>query len=110
VIFITLLNAAAFFWVLFWICIHYNGPNEGGRFVPRFEKWNYVDMEELAELKKGTVADEGDFIKTAKEYFISYYQTLIPGVNKLRKVVFPDRGRRKKEDSGLYSRMKEVFR
>ena len=42
----------SFFWVLFWICIYYNGLNEESR-VPRFEKWNYVDMEELAEIKTG---------------------------------------------------------
>jgi len=36
-----------FFWVLLWICIHYSGPNEGIRVVPKFEKWNYMDTEEL---------------------------------------------------------------
>lgn len=48
------------FWIIFWICTHYEGPT-AGRVVPKFEKWNYVDMEELAELKKGSVAHEGDF-------------------------------------------------
>jgi Fungal protein kinase len=42
----------SFFWVLFWICIHYNGPYQGSRVVPKFDKWNYVDTEELAKLKK----------------------------------------------------------
>jgi hypothetical protein len=42
----------SFFWVLFWICIHYDRRNKE-RVVLRFEKWNYVDTEELAELKKG---------------------------------------------------------
>jgi hypothetical protein len=28
----------SFFWVLFWICIHFNGPNETSRIVPRFDK------------------------------------------------------------------------
>ncbi|KAF2627240.1 hypothetical protein BU25DRAFT_459022 [Macroventuria anomochaeta] len=36
----------SFFWVLFWICIHYDGQQE--RIVPRFDKWNYLDAEELA--------------------------------------------------------------
>src|SRR2546423_7049356 len=31
----------SFFWVLFWICVHYSSPNEESRVVPRFEKWNY---------------------------------------------------------------------
>ncbi|KAH8656384.1 hypothetical protein BGZ61DRAFT_466725 [Ilyonectria robusta] len=42
-------DPGSFFWVLFWICIHYNGPDQG-RVVPRVENWNYVDMEELAKL------------------------------------------------------------
>ena len=100
----------SFFWVLFWICIHYNGPKERSRVVPRFEKWNFVDMEELAKTKKGEVDDEGDFLKTAEEHFTSFYHPLIPWVNRLRKVVFPGGGRWKEEDKKLYSRMKEVLR
>ncbi|KAB5524002.1 hypothetical protein GE09DRAFT_1153373, partial [Coniochaeta sp. 2T2.1] len=80
----------SFFWVLFWLCIHYNGPDKG-RLVPGFDKWNYVDTEEQAELKKGRrVSHEGDFIRTAEENFTPYYQPLIPRVNRLRKVVFPN--------------------
>ncbi|KAK2922783.1 Argonaute linker 2 domain [Fusarium oxysporum f. sp. vasinfectum] len=82
----------SFFWVLFWICIHYNGADEA-RIVLEFDKWNYVDMGELANLKKGQVSHEGDFIKTAEENFTSYYQPLVPWVNRLRKVVFPNGGR-----------------
>jgi hypothetical protein len=99
----------SFFWVLFWICIHYNGPNEKGRVVPQFEEWNYMDTEKLAKAKKGEVGDEGDFLKAAEEHFASYYHSLIPWVNKLRKVVFPSGGRWKEEDKKLYSRMKGVL-
>jgi serine/threonine protein kinase len=99
----------SFFWVLFWICIHYDRRNEG-RVVPRFEKWNYIDTEELAELKKGQVSHEGDFVKTVGENFTSHYQSLIPWVNRLRKVVFPNGRRWEKEDTGLCSRMKEMLR
>lgn len=99
----------SFFWVMFWICVHYNGPDEG-RAVPRFEKWNYVDTEELAELKKGQVSHEGDFIRIAGEYFTLYYQPLIPWVNRLRKAVFPNGGRWEGEEKGLYARMKEIIR
>ncbi|RSL43016.1 hypothetical protein CEP51_016410 [Fusarium floridanum] len=56
----------SFFWVLFWICVHYDGPSKG-RVVPNYDRWNYVDTDELAKLKKGEVSDEGDFIKTAEE-------------------------------------------
>jgi hypothetical protein len=99
----------SFFWLLFWICIHYTGPNGEGRVIPRFEKWNYADMEELAEIKKGMMAHEGDFLKMASEHFTPYYQPLIPWVNKLRRLVFPNGERWGKDDLKFYSRMREVF-
>jgi hypothetical protein len=55
-------DLGSFFWVLFWICIHYDGPNKM-RIAHRFDKWNYVDTEELAVIKLGVVADEGIFQK-----------------------------------------------
>lgn len=98
----------SFFWVLFWICIHYNGPG-GEKIVTEFERWNYENTTELAKLKFGTIGDEGDFLKTADEKFTSSYHTLIPCVNRLRKVVFPGGGRWKEEDKKLYSKMKEIL-
>lgn len=99
----------SFFWVLFWICVHYNGPNES-RVVHAYEKWNYVDTDVLAKLKKGEVSDEGDFIRSVEENFTSYYQPLVSWVNRLRKVVFPNGKRWEKEDPKLYTRIKEVLR
>ncbi|KAK2589875.1 hypothetical protein QQS21_012450 [Conoideocrella luteorostrata] len=99
----------SFFWVLFWICIHYKGPGKG-RVVPQFDKWNYYDTREVALLKKGLVIHEGDFIRTAEENFTHYYQPLLPLVTGLRKVVFPEGGRWEKKDTGLYARMKDMFR
>ena len=58
----------SFFWVLFWICIHYDGQDEKGRvkrrIVPKYERWNYADTEELADLKTGLVVEEDRFKKT----------------------------------------------
>ncbi|PHH49261.1 hypothetical protein CFIMG_006234RA [Ceratocystis fimbriata CBS 114723] len=79
----------SFFWVLFWICIHYNTPNES-RVVPKFDKWNYADMEELAISKTGVVANERDFLKIAEVNFTPYYHPFIPWVNRLRRIVFPN--------------------
>lgn len=64
----------------------------------------------LAEMKKGQVSHEGDFLRTTEDNFTSYYQPLIPWVNRLRKAVFPNSGRWENEDAGLYSRMKEILR
>ena len=94
--------------MLFWVCIHYNGPNEA-RAVPRFEKWNYADMEDLATYKKGVVYDERDFLKNALENFTPYYQPLVQWVNKLRKVVFPDGKRRRRSNRSMYWSMREIL-
>jgi serine/threonine protein kinase len=36
----------SFFWVLFWICIHYDGPSKD--FGPTEFEWNYESDRELA--------------------------------------------------------------
>ena len=59
--------------MLFWICIHYNRPNKKGNVVNRFNKWNSIDTEELAKMKKGEVDNKGDFLKTIGNYFSPYY-------------------------------------
>ncbi|RSL75554.1 hypothetical protein CEP52_017844 [Fusarium oligoseptatum] len=38
----------SFFWVLFWICIHYDGPGED-RVVQEFDKWNYLCLSRALE-------------------------------------------------------------
>jgi hypothetical protein len=98
----------SFFWVLFWVCIHYDGPNKE-RVVKRFEKWNYVDTEELAEIKKGIVADESDFLKTSDAIFTTHYKPMIPYVNRLRRKVFPDGRRWRDPNPKLYLDMKQIL-
>ncbi|KAH7108768.1 hypothetical protein B0J11DRAFT_449461 [Dendryphion nanum] len=99
----------SFFWVLFWICIHYNGSDQE-RTVPRFEKWNYLDTEELADSKKGVVGDERDFLGTMERNFTPSYQSLAPYVNRLRKKVFPGGGRWRDENPKLPLEMREILR
>lgn len=98
----------SFFWVLFWICIHCEGPDES-RVVKQFDKWNYADTEELAKQKLGTVAMEAIFMKTISDNFTSYCKPLIPLSNKLRKVVFPRDTSWEREDETLYSQMREIL-
>ncbi|KAI0802429.1 hypothetical protein GGR55DRAFT_701054 [Xylaria sp. FL0064] len=98
----------SFFWVLFWICIHYDGPNEG-KAVKQFEKWNIEDPDELARLKLGTISKRPYFNNTISAYFTPYYRPLIPWVVKLRDVVFPN-GNWEREDKTLYSQMRQILR
>jgi hypothetical protein len=99
----------SFFWVLFWICIHFDGPNKS-KVIPRFEKWNYLNTEELASDKRGVIADEVDFCGIMEEYFTSSFQTLASLVNRLRRVVFPNGERWKKTNPQLYSSMTDILR
>ncbi|KAK0655543.1 hypothetical protein B0T16DRAFT_320017 [Cercophora newfieldiana] len=99
----------SFFWVLFWICIHYNGP--GKDIGPtEFDSWNYESDSKLAGSKKSVIDDEVDFLTIAKESFTPHYQQLTPWVNRLRKKVFPNGGRWKTLQPELYSSMKEILR
>ncbi|KAK3943782.1 hypothetical protein QBC46DRAFT_376216 [Diplogelasinospora grovesii] len=98
----------SFFWVLFWICIHYDGPGNE-REVTQFDNWNYVDMKELAKLKLGTVSNEVIFQDTTREFFTEYYSPFTPWVNMLRRVVFPNNGKWERENMALYSQMREIL-
>ncbi|KAJ6200008.1 hypothetical protein J3E72DRAFT_414557, partial [Bipolaris maydis] len=99
----------SFFWVLFWVCIHYNGP--GNDIGPtEFECWNYESSGKLAVLKKGLISDERDFLETVQARFTPYYKPLAPWVNKLRRKIFPDGGRWRVSNPKLYSEMKAILR
>ncbi|KAK3347077.1 hypothetical protein B0T25DRAFT_592995 [Lasiosphaeria hispida] len=102
-------DAESFFWVLFWICIHYDtqgkdiGPTE-------FDSWSYESGNKLVQSKVGTIGDESIFLKIAEENFTSYCQPLIPSVNRLRRKVFPNGERWKRLEPEIYSSMKEILR
>jgi hypothetical protein len=95
--------------VLFWICIHYGGPQKA-TIVPWFDIWNYLDSEELAGAKKGVVDDERDFLKTAQTNFTPHYQPLLPCVHRLRKKVFPNGERWRSPNPQLCLDMKQVLK
>lgn len=100
----------SFFWVLFWVCIHYNGPDEHARVIDRFDKWNYIDVEELAELKSGLVGNERHFLNRIGQSFTPYFEPLAQWVNRLRRELFPgDKPWQGGEDPGLYSRMRGIL-
>lgn len=102
----------SFFWVLFWICMHYDSLDEQGevkrRIVPEYEKWNYAGTKELANLKRGLVVEEADFDRTIAG-FTPGCKSLIPCVQELRKYTFPDGKRWLGENRELYSQIKAVL-
>ena len=98
----------SFFWVLFWICIHWNGTGQE-RSKTEYESWNFKDMKELAEIKKGKVDEEDKFDKEVNDNCTAYCRSLIPCIQELRKVVFPEGKRWLREERQLYSQMKLVL-
>ncbi|TWU72040.1 hypothetical protein ED733_001671 [Metarhizium rileyi] len=98
----------SFFWVLFWICIHYNSSGDSN-LIPHFETWNYIDTEQLAVIKKGEIVDEEDFLRKAGKNFTRHYQPLLPWVNRLRRIVFPNGVRWKRLEPELYSSMRKIL-
>ncbi|KUI73048.1 hypothetical protein VM1G_08192 [Cytospora mali] len=100
----------SFFWVLFWICIHFEEPaGDKERVVPKFEKWNFIEADELAASKSMVVSDDEYFLRVAEEYFTPYYQSLIPWVDRLRREVFPKGRRWRTLEPALYASMKDVL-
>ena len=101
----------SFFWVLFWICIHYDGRNEKGevkrRIVPMYEKWNYAGTEELAGAKAGQISK--GYFDIVDGYFTEHCKPLIPCLKELHKVVFVEGSRWFGEHRELYSDMKRVL-
>lgn len=91
----------SFFWVLYWICVHYNGPGLSIG-ATEYESWNYRRGSELATYKSGFIVNERKFLQRAESDFTPYYLPLVPWVNKLRKAVFPDNQAWIKENEGLY--------
>ncbi|KAG5996148.1 hypothetical protein E4U52_007232 [Claviceps spartinae] len=98
----------SFFWVLFWICVNYEGPGTATEPTKLYENWNYTSDEDLARSKFGVVADD-HFMDPVKLCFTAYYLPLFPHVNKLRQAVFPGGNPRHRTFPGLYSKMIKVL-
>lgn len=96
----------SFFWVLFWICVHYDAPGKE-REVKDFERWNYMNTRELGGAKIGVIADEEVFLTIMDDYFTPYYQPLSRWVNRLRRIVFPNNRRWKEINSKLGLEMRK---
>lgn len=100
----------SFFWVMYWICVHYSGPGSSIGATRFYEEWNYMEDSKLAFLKTGFVADEGAFLRALEEHVTPHYRPLVPWVNRLRRAVFPDGRPWMEPDEGLYARMKSILR
>nr|ODN95481.1 hypothetical protein L204_04021 [Cryptococcus depauperatus CBS 7855] len=98
----------SFFWVLFWICIHYGDPGKAGR-LTEYDRWNYKSATELAYEKAGMIGDERRFLNITRAHFTPFYKPLIPLMNRIRKEIFPNGEAWMKANRELYSLIKEIL-
>ena len=98
----------SFFWVLFWICIHYTGQGKESEDVDGFKDWNYESTENLAIFKSGLVLPK-NFKAQLGQYTTEYCRPIIPLVTELWEEVFPHGQSYDYEDETLYARMKAVL-
>ena len=98
----------SFFWVLYWVCVHWDGPYQKRRKVEEFEAWNFKSTGELAKIKSGLVLEDG-FLSEMSDNFSVYCKPMIPCMQELWKEVFPGGHRWLREDRELYSRMVAVL-
>ncbi|KAG6059780.1 hypothetical protein E4U32_003815 [Claviceps aff. humidiphila group G2b] len=76
----------SFFWVLFWICIHYGSPGEKPRILAKYDKWNYVNNVNLLA-RKQTILSTHVLFEAALEDVTPYYEPLIPWIYRLRNLL-----------------------
>nr|ODO01273.1 hypothetical protein L204_02001 [Cryptococcus depauperatus CBS 7855] len=98
----------SFFWVLFWICIHYDGPDKAVS-ATDYDDWNYRGDIQLANEKAGTIGSERMFLRTTRAHFTPFYQSLIPLMNQIRKKIFPNGEAWMPENRELYSLIKGIL-
>jgi serine/threonine protein kinase len=97
------------FWLLFWICVHYSGPDGSPVQSTYYEDWNFFSPMQLGTLKAGTVINP-NFLSNAYKDFTDFYRPLAPCVDKLRSGVFPNGVCWQQEDRNLYKKMQDVLR
>ncbi|KAG6309660.1 hypothetical protein E4U44_006569 [Claviceps purpurea] len=110
----------SFFWVLYWICIHYGKSGTDSQISPRLDRWNYMDDSLLSAHKANVLYTADKFIAAAEREFMPYYKPLIPYVNKLRELlpfvaelpgqIFKNSIPMEKTGPELYSQMINVLR
>ena len=101
----------SFFWVFFWICVHYEGPEKDGKMRQQrdtiYEEWNYESPDKLATLKSGTISSQ--IFESVDKHVTKYCTPLLPCLKELHGVVFPGGVPRRQEDKRLYEEMIQIF-
>ena len=101
----------SFFWVLFWICLHYDGFDKKGkikrRIISQYVDWNFLSTGRLACQKTGQISKR--IFDNVDKNFTEHYKPLIPYMRELHRVVFPKGSPWSMEHREPYSDMKRIL-
>ena len=106
----------SFFWVLFWICLHHEGPHDAKKTKKPFkhteyEEWYYKSPDVLSMLKIG----EEQTLMVIPPPYTEFCEPLVPNLEELRMAIFSNTKVREKgkrydpEDEQLYFKMKSIL-
>lgn len=98
----------SFFWVIFWICVHYTGVSKESQDVGNFKDWDDMSTGDLAIFKCGLVLPM-KFKAKLSQFITNYCRPMIPLVIKLWEEVCPHGSLCDKKDETLYGRMEAVL-
>jgi serine/threonine protein kinase len=99
----------SFFWVLFWLGIHWDGPTRKRRTETAYSEWNTMTTRTFATVKMGQIYSARIFRKDLEEHCSDYCKALIPCLMGLRDEIFGPMWE-KDDDEDLYSRMIHVLK
>ncbi|KAF2453033.1 hypothetical protein BDY21DRAFT_145487 [Lineolata rhizophorae] len=99
----------SFFWVLVWISVCYDGQQKGARRA-EVEKWDDYSVDLLAEIKYELISNRSRFLSWAFDNVAPYYRPLLPWIERLRAMIFPDGLLSRNRDLSMYADIVEVLR
>ncbi len=100
----------SFFWVLFWICMHFGPAGKPVEKHRALARWCTDPAAEVARSKLGTMADPDTFATHMETHSTSFHKLLLPVMEAFRRAVFPS-GRPWKYDSlQLYDKIMNLLR
>ena len=92
----------SFFWVLLWMCVHWNGPDKEDT-KSTLENWNFMNSTELIR-NKTSIVEEECFLQILTE-FTSHCTEMEKCVKKIHGIVFPNHSKWKSLNRNVYSDM-----
>ncbi len=100
----------SFFWVLFWICMHFGRKGKRVKANSELARWCTDPAAVVAKSKLGAIADPETFEATMKADCTPFYKPLLPVMLLFRQALFPSGRPQKLPSLQLYDNIKQLLR